>query len=446
MPKHTASTQPSLVQPAIDKSNGTADAPPQVTKLSDLVHQQLQQAFTVAHIDPALQAILREPKNEIIVHFPTRLTDGSLELVKGYRVQHNNTLGPFKGGCRFHPDVHLDECRALASWMTWKCALQNLPFGGGKGGVQIDPKRYNTAELRRITRRFVHALGTNIGPDWDIPAPDIGTNAQIMDWMMDTYSTLAGARDKQTAKGVVTGKSIACGGSPGREEATGRGVTYCIIQWAKERNIALQGATLALQGFGNVGSHAAQTLCDLGVRLVAVGDHSGTWHNPEGINPYALALHVQKQGQIKGYPAGESVSRDAFFATPCDFFIPAALQLQIAAKEARCMRCRVVVEAANGPTNQEGEQILLQRGIEVLPDILVNSGGVVVSYFEWMQNKRNEVWSLQEVREKLEQRITHTYHLVTDKARQLHSDRRTAAYVIAVQRLQEVYVRRGIWP
>ncbi|MEM7495036.1 MAG: Glu/Leu/Phe/Val dehydrogenase [Myxococcota bacterium] len=446
MPKRTALTQPSLAQPTTDKPNEAGRASSQTTKLSDLVRRQLQQAFTIARIDPALQTILREPKNEIIVHFPVRRADGSLELVKGYRVQHNNTLGPFKGGFRFHPDVHLDECRALASWMTWKCALQNLPFGGGKGGVQIDPARYDEAELRRITRRFVHALGTNIGPDWDIPAPDIGTNAQVMDWMMDTYANLAAARDKQTAKGVVTGKSIPCGGSPGREEATGRGVTCCIMQWAKEHNVNLQGATLALQGFGNVGSHAAQTLWRLGVSLTTVGDHSGTWHNPEGINPYKLAQHVQEHGQIRGYPAGKPISRDEFFAIPCDLFIPAALQLQIGAEEARRMHCRLVVEAANGPTTQEGERILLERGIDVLPDILVNSGGVIVSYFEWLQNKQNEIWNLQEVREKLEQRITHTYHLVADKARQLRSDRRTAAYVIAVQRLQEVYTRRGIWP
>jgi glutamate dehydrogenase (NAD(P)+) len=417
-----------------------------VDNLFHLAEEQLKRAFTIVSLDASLKTILAQPKNELIINFPVKLTTGHVQLFKGYRVQHNNILGPFKGGFRYHQDVYLDECKALSTWMTWKCALQNIPFGGGKGGVKFNPSEYNIEDLERITRRFTHALGSNIGPDWDVPAPDMGTNAQIMDWMMDTYSNMVAAQDKQAVKGVVTGKSVVCGGTPGREEATGRGLVHCISQWAKEKNFNLAGSTLAVQGFGNVGSHTAMILSRMGVSLIAVGDHTGYFIHPEGFNPYKLAEYSRINRSLKGYPGGEQISREEFFATPCDIMVPAAMELQIRAQEAKALSCKVVVEAANGPTDLEGEDILEKRGIDLLPDILANSGGVVVSYFEWLQNKRSESWDIADVRARLERRMIQTYQLASDKARALGQNLRMAAYVIALERLQEVYSRRGIWP
>ncbi len=414
--------------------------------LFELADKQLEKAFGHTTIDPSLKSILKQPKNEIIIHFPVKLSNGKVEMFKGYRVQHNNIFGPFKGGIRYHQDVYLDECKALASWMTWKCALQSIPFGGGKGGIKFNPKDYSADDLEHITRRFTHALGTNIGPEWDVPAPDVGTNAQIMDWMMDTYSNIVSMLDKQAVKRVVTGKSIICGGSPGREEATGRGIVHCITQWASENRLSLAGAKLALQGFGNVGSNTAQILSNLGVKLVAVGDHTGCIKNPEGLNPFKLAEYTKSNGSLTGYPGGTSISRDEFFATQCDIFVPAALELQVCEHEAKLMNCKVVVEGANGPTNLDGDRILAEKGIPVVPDILANSGGVIVSYFEWLQNKRSEQWDIEDVRTRLETRMKATYQQVSEKSKKLSIDMRTASYVIALERLQEVYTRRGIWP
>lgn len=424
----------------------TSDEAIKQENLFELADRQLENAFQSSKIDDSLRMILKQPKNEIIIHFPVKLSTGKVEMFKGYRVQHNNILGPFKGGIRFHQNVYLNECKALAAWMTWKCALQNIPFGGGKGGIKFDPRAYNTEDIEHITRRFTHALGTNIGPEWDVPAPDMGTNAQIMDWMMDTYSNIVNMSDKQAVKRVVTGKSLVCGGSPGREEATGRGIVHCITQWANENRFSLPGATLAVQGFGNVGSNTAQILSRMGVSLIAVGDHTGYWRHPEGFNPYKLSEYVKERRSLDGYPGGQAISRDEFFASKCDIFIPAALELQICEHEAKLMNCKVVVEGANGPTDLEGEKILLSKDIQVVPDILANSGGVVVSYYEWLQNKRSETWDIEDVRARLETRMKHTYQEASDKARQHHVDMRTACYLIALERLQEVYTRRGIWP
>lgn len=417
----------------------TADEAIKQENLFELADQQLEKAFLATQIGESLKAILKQPKNEIIIHFPVKLSNGKVEMFKGYRVQHNNILGPFKGGIRYHQNVYLNECKALASWMTWKCALQNIPFGGGKGGIKFNPNDYNQEDIEHITRRFTHALGTNIGPEWDVPAPDVGTNSQTMDWMMDTYSNIVSMSDKQAVKRVVTGKSLVCGGSPGREEATGRGIVHCITQWAQENNFALSGATLALQGFGNVGSNTAQILSKLGVKLIAVGDHTGYWRHPEGFDPYKLKL-------LSDYPGGQAISRDEFFSTPCDIFIPAALELQVCEHEAKLINCKVLIEAANGPSNLEAEKILQDKNIPIVPDILANSGGVVVSYYEWLQNKRSETWDIEDVRTRLETRMKHTYQQASDKARQLQVNMRTACYVIALERLRDVYARRGIWP
>jgi len=439
--------EPNLPAIKIEENTNTEhDAPKNADNLFLLAEEQLKNAFKVVSIDSSLERILSQPKNEIIIHFPVRLTSGKVVLFKGYRVQHNNILGPFKGGFRYHHDVYLDECKALSTWMTWKCALQQLPFGGGKGGIKFDPSQHNIEDLERITRRFTHSLGSNIGPDWDIPAPDMGTNAQIMDWMMDTYSNMVSAAEKQTVKGVVTGKSIICGGIPGREEATGRGIVHCLSEWAREKHLNLAGATLAVQGFGNVGSHTAMILSRMGVSLIAVGDHAGYYYHSEGFNPYKVAEYTRINRNLRGYPGGEPISRDEFFQIKCDILVPAATELQIRKKEALSLNCRVVIEGANGPTDLEAEEILLKRNIDIIPDILANSGGVVVSYFEWIQNKRSEIWDISEVRNQLERRMLHSYQAVSEKSRELKIGMRTAAYALALDRLQEVYSRRGIWP
>lgn len=407
---------------------------------------QLERGMEAIRLNADISAILSQPKNEVMIHFPVRLASGEVRLFKGYRVQHNNALGPFKGGMRYHQGVHLDECKALAAWMTWKCALQRIPYGGAKGGVKFDPRQFGQDDLERITRRFTHALGDNIGPEWDIPAPDMGTNAQTMDWMMDTYVNIVGSKDRQAVRRVVTGKSLICGGSRGREAATGQGVVYCIEEWARTKRVALDGATLAIQGFGNVGSHTAKILARMGVSLVAVGDHTGYYANAEGFNPHKLAEYTKSTGSLEGYPGGKPISREAFFAIDCDILVPAALELQIGEDEARVMRAKVVVEAANGPTDIQGDRILRKRNIDVIPDILANSGGVIVSYYEWLQNKRSETWDLDEVQMKLESRMKRTYGYVVEKMGELGTDMRTTCYAIALERLRDVYGQRGIWP
>lgn len=414
--------------------------------LFSVAQAQLERGATAINLDGWVATILSQPKNEVIIHFPVKLSNGEIKLFKGYRVQHNNALGPFKGGMRYHQSVHLDECKALAAWMTWKCALQRIPYGGAKGGLKFNPSEYSKDDLERITRRFTHALGDNIGPEWDIPAPDMGTNAQTMDWMMDTYTNMTSSKDRQAVRRVVTGKSIICGGSQGREGATGQGVVYCIQEWAKEKRFRLDGATLALQGFGNVGSHTARILSRMGVSLVAVGDHTGYYKNPEGFNPHKLTDYVKQNRSLEGYPGGQKISRQEFFATECDILVPAALELQIGLEEAKAIRAKVVVEAANGPTDLEGERVLLERGIDLVPDILANSGGVIVSYYEWLQNKRSESWDAEEVESRLERRMKRTYAYVQDRMRDLKTDMRTACYAIALERLRDIYTSRGLWP
>jgi glutamate dehydrogenase (NAD(P)+) len=429
-----------------------ADQPPvgseqhKSQNLFEVAQAQLERGIKAIKLDDDIATILLQPKNELIINFPVKLSNGTTKLFKGYRVQHNNILGPFKGGMRYHQDVYLDECKALASWMTWKCALQKIPYGGAKGGLKFNPREYGKEDLERITRRFTHALGSNIGPEWDIPAPDVGTNSQTMDWMMDTYVNINATNDRQAVRRIVTGKSLACGGSKGREEATGQGVVYCIEEWVERRRMKLDGATLSVQGFGNVGSNTARILARKGVSLLAVGDHTGYYGNPEGFNPHKLAEFVKAKGSLEGYPGGKKLSRDEFFATEVDIFVPAALELQITAHEAKIMKCKVVVEGANGPTDLEGERILSEKGIDLIPDILANSGGVIVSYYEWLQNKRSEGWEHDEVLAKLEKRMKSTYGYVVDRMHDLKVDMRTACYAVGLERIRDVYRARGIWP
>jgi glutamate dehydrogenase (NAD(P)+) len=330
--------------------------------------------------------------------------------------------------------------------MTYKCALHEIPFGGAKGGIKFSPSAHSQSELERITRRFTFELGNNIGPEHDIPAPDVGTNAQTMAWMMDTFVSFTAADNRQANRGVVTGKPLACGGSHGRAAATGQGVVHCITEWAREKRFDLNGATYAVQGFGNVGSNTAKILARTGASMIAVGDWKGYIHNGEGINPFKLSEYIAKSGSVVDYPGSQAMSRDEFFALQTDILVPAALELEIGEKEARAARCKMIVEAANGPTDNNADAILAERGIDVIPDILANSGGVAVSYYEWLQNKRSEIWDLEDVEDRLAKRMKRTYAHVMEYAAQHKCDWRTAAFCIALDRVAKTYIDRGIFP
>lgn len=411
-----------------------------------VAQHQFEKAADFCNLSPHIRLILSQPKNELIVNFPVKLDNGEYRLFKGYRVQHNNVLGPYKGGMRYHEEVTLDEVKALAAWMTYKSALHDIPFGGGKGGIKFTPRDFSAGELERITRRFTYALGSNIGPDHDIPAPDVGTNAQIMVWMMDTFMSLAGSENMHSARGVVTGKTLAAGGSHGREAATGQGIVHCIVEWARDNRFDLNGATFAVQGFGNVGSNTAKILARTGASMTVAGDWKGYIANGEGINPFKLSEHVARAGTVVGYPGTHAISREQFFGTEVDIVIPAALELEIGVAEARLMKAKVIVEGANGPTDPRAEPILTEKGIHLIPDILANSGGVAVSYFEWLQNKRSEVWDLEEVEERLARRMKRTYLAVSEYAATRRCDWRTAAMCIALGRISKAYSERGIFP
>lgn len=414
--------------------------------LFDTALKQFGRAADVLELDPGVRRILEHPKNEITVHFPVRMDDGRIETFAGYRVQHNDTLGPFKGGLRYHPQVDADEVRALAAWMTWKCAVADVPFGGAKGGIQIDPGAYSASEIERITRRFVFALGDNIGPEYDIPAPDVNTNAQIMAWILDTYLSTRPAHERQRNLHVVTGKPVAAGGIVGRDKATGQGVVFAIEHWARENHVDLNGLAFMVQGFGNVGSWVAKLMVQRGARLVAVEDVTGAVRNERGIDPEALQTHVRAHGGVGGYPHAAEISHRDFMSTDVAVFVPAALENQITATTAPWLKVRLVVEAANGPTSADGDEALQRRGIEVLPGILCNSGGVIVSYFEWLQNMRHETWQLEEVDARLHRMITTAYHAVRQTQKDAKVDLRTAAYMVAIRRLERVYRERGIFP
>jgi glutamate dehydrogenase (NAD(P)+) len=415
--------------------------------LYQMAASQFTRAAETMGLDPNLRTILSQPKNEIIVNFPVRMDDGTFRLFKGYRIQHNNILGCYKGGIRYHPQVHLDEVKALAAWMTWKCSLAGLPFGGGKGGIQIDPTKFSASELERITRRFTHALGTNIGPDFDVPAPDVGTNAQTMVWMMDTYVNTFGAAQKNVLRHVVTGKTISSGGSEGREEATGRGVVYTIAAWAQAKRVDLSKSTFTVQGFGNVGSFAAKILCaEHGSTLLAAQDHTGTVHNAKGLDAEALSQWVRDHKGVAGFPGGEAMAAADFWRVKADVIIPAALEAQLTSVNAKDVQCRLVAEGANGPTTPAADRILVDRGIDVIPDILCNSGGVIVSYYEWVQNKQGDMWYVDEVRAKLKRRITNAYDQFAAAKAAHRTDARNAAMIAALGRVAHAYKERGIFP
>ena len=422
--------------------------------LHETAVEQFQRAAEMIGMEGRYREILAHPKNEVSVNFPVQLDDGSWQMFRGYRIQHNNILGPYKGGMRFHPDVDLDEVSALAAWMTFKCSLVGLPLGGAKGGVTIDPLQYSEAELQRLVRRFTHALGNNIGPDHDIPAPDVGTNSQMMDWIMDTFTNLAGPANRHAVKGVVTGKSLSTGGSVGREEATGRGVLYVLRHWCGETDQRLDELRIAVQGFGNVGGHFARLAAEVGCTIVAVGDHTGTVAIDDGagggLDVEALWRWVGDNGGVAGFDAAtdqvSALGSEELFGADCDVFVPAALENQVTAERARRMQARLVVEAANGPTTPEAECVLADAGVDLVPDILANAGGVIVSYCEWLQNKTASVWTAEAVDERLRTLLWDASDKVAAAMVELGCSRREAAYAVSLRRLEDVYDRRDIFP
>ncbi|HPA90554.1 MAG TPA: Glu/Leu/Phe/Val dehydrogenase [Quisquiliibacterium sp.] len=385
---------------------------------------------------------LRRPKRALIVDVPIELDDGRVAHFEGFRVQHNLSRGPGKGGVRFHPDVTLEEVMALAAWMTIKNAAVNLPYGGAKGGVRVDPSALSRKELERLTRRYTSEIGLIIGPEKDIPAPDVNTNAQIMAWMMDTYSANVGA----TATGVVTGKPIPIGGSLGRVKATGRGVFTVGRETARRIGLDLAGARVVVQGFGNVGSVAAERFAAAGARVIAVQDHTGTVYREAGLDIAALQQHVNRSGGVAGAPGTETLDGESFWQLPCEILIPAALEGQITGARAQRIDARFVLEGANGPTTQQADQILAERGVMVVPDVIANAGGVTVSYFEWVQDFSSFFWTEDEINARLERIIGGAFAHVWDTAQQLGVPLRTAAFVVACTRVLEARELRGLYP
>ncbi|MDF1662050.1 MAG: Glu/Leu/Phe/Val dehydrogenase [Planctomycetota bacterium] len=411
------------------------------------IQKSFKNASDICKLPHYVKTILKEPKNIIQVNFPVRLDNGKYKLFQGYRVQHNNLLGPFKGGIRYSPLVSLNEVKALAALMTWKCALVGLPLGGGKGGVKINPRDYSKDELMRVTRRFTHALGTNIGANYDIPAPDMGTNAQTMNWIMDTHLNTVGFANRSNHAGVVTGKSLACGGSEGREKATGQGLFYLIDAWSTRReNFDLSKASYIVQGFGNVGSTVSKLMSDRGARCLAISDHVTSISNPEGLDVDAVIKHCKEHNSVKGFPGAKEISKDDFWSTTADIAIPAAIECVITKDNAHLLDVKLIAEGANGPTTPSADEILAKKGIQVLPDLLANSGGVIVSYFEWTQNRNNETWELEEIDTRLKRRIIKAYHLALEAMKVYDTTLRIACFITALKRIEAAYDERGIFP
>jgi glutamate dehydrogenase (NAD(P)+) len=404
--------------------------------------EQLDRAADVVGLDDSMRAILSTCQREVTVSFPVEMDDGSVRVFTGHRVQHNTGPGPTKGGIRYHESVTLSEVKALAMWMTWKCAVVGLPYGGAKGGVTVNPKLLSQAELQNLTRRYTTEIQFMIGPNQDIPAPDINTNAQIMAWIMDTYSMNVG----YSVPGVVTGKPIALGGSRGRTEATGRGVVFAIQEAAPKINMDLSTATAVVQGFGNVGSVAAKLLHESGVKVVGIGEVDGSIYNANGIDIPALILEKARTGHIDEFPDVERISNRDLLEMPCDILVPAAIENQIDAENAPKIKARMIVEGANGPTSPEADDIIQDRGIMLLPDIFANAGGVTVSYFEWVQALQAFPWTEQQVNERLKQIMQDSFVAVYETSAKHKVNMRTGAMVYAVKRVAEFTQLRGIYP
>ncbi|HEV7966609.1 MAG TPA: Glu/Leu/Phe/Val dehydrogenase [Candidatus Acidoferrales bacterium] len=407
-----------------------------------IAQMQFDMAAEYLKLDPGLRQILRTPKRVMEVSIPVKLDNGQTKVFTGFRVQHNVSRGPAKGGLRYHPNVTLDEVKALAAWMTWKTATVNLPYGGAKGGIVCDPKRMSKGELERMTRRYAAEIQPIIGPEVDIPAPDVYTDAQTMAWIMDTYAMTVG----HAAPGVVTGKPVSIGGSEGRTDATGRGVLYVVEEACKVKKINLRGASVAIQGFGNVGSAVARLFAEKKAKIVAISDSRGGVHNPRGIDPLRALRYKERSGTVVGMPGASRISNDELLALKCDILVPAALENVITLHNAEQIKAKIVAEAGNGPTTPHADEILSRKGVFVVPDILANAGGVTVSYFEWAQDLQGFFWQVQEVNSKLEFVMRRAFHDVHETMRKFHVYPRAAAYILAVGRVADATLVRGLFP
>ena len=407
-----------------------------------VAQHQFDLAAEMLNLDPGLRRVLREPRRELTVTFPVKMDDGSVEVFTGYRVQHNLGRGPAKGGIRYHQDVTLDEVKALAMWMTWKCAVVGIPYGGGKGGVIVDPKKLSKKELEGLSRRFFTEIEVLVGPERDIPAPDVNTNAQVMAWFMDTYSMHVG----HTVPGVVTGKPISLGGSEGRNEATARGCVFTIVEAARHLKMDLRQAKVAVQGFGNAGAIAATLMADEGATIVAVSDSQGGIRNMAGLDINRVHQWKAEHGTVVGFPGADAITNPEVLETRCDVLIPAALENQITMRNAHKIKAKIVAEAANGPTTPEADEILYEHGVFLIPDILCNAGGVTVTYFEWVQDLNRDHWTETEVNDKLKTIMVQAFGEVLAASESNGVNMRTGAYLNAVQRVADATALRGLYP
>jgi glutamate dehydrogenase (NAD(P)+) len=436
----SATTNGNGARPAIERGPATVPAPGAAALAAALA--QFDAAADHLGLEPSLRTVLRMPQREYTVRFPVTRDDGRVDVLTGYRVQHNLARGPAKGGLRFHHATDLDEVRALAMWMTWKCALVNAPFGGAKGGVTVDPRALSEREKEAVTRRFATELEGVISPDKDIPAPDVGTNAQTMAWIMDTVSMHRG----YSVPGVVTGKPVSLGGSEGRADATGQGVVYTIEDACRRLGMELRGASVAVQGFGNVGEASARLLHRAGARIVAITDVGGGVYDAGGLDPVLLRRHLQETGSIAGAPGTRPIENDELFALPVDILVLAALEGQITEHNAATVRSKILAEGANGPVEPAADPILQHNGVHVIPDILCNAGGVIVSYFEWVQNREARFWTLDEINGRLREIIVGAAEAVHRRAEEDELPPRLAAHVLAVERVAEATRLRGLYP
>ena len=411
------------------------------SETSDMAVQQFDVAASKLGIDANVAARLRRPDRAMIVSVPTRMDDGRVQVFTGYRVQHNDVLGPFKGGIRYHPAVNLGEVSALAMWMTWKCSLVGLPLGGAKGGIACDPAHLSSSELQSMTRRFTAEILNIIGPEVDVPAPDMGTNEQVMAWIMDTYSQHKG----HAVPEIVTGKPVAIGGTLGRREATGRGVVYMIIEAARYLGIDLSKCTAAVQGFGNVGSVAVKELANIGVKIIGVSDRTGGFVDTKGLPVDKLLEVADKNHSLEGCPYGDKISNAEVLELKCDILVPAAIEMQITEKNAARVQCRILAEGANGPTTPEADAILHDKGVFLIPDILANAGGVVVSYFEWVQDLQNFFWNEAEVSNKLREILVKAFQEVLAMSQKQSVNMRLAALMIGIDRVVRAMLWRGLY-
>jgi glutamate dehydrogenase (NAD(P)+) len=407
-----------------------------------IAHRQFDKAVRYVNLKAGIAEYLRTPKRELIVNFPVEMDDDSVRVFTGYRVHHNTALGPTKGGIRYHPSVSLDEVRALAMWMTWKCAVVGLPYGGAKGGVICDPKALSVRELENLTRRYATEISVLMSPQGDIPAPDVGTGEREMAWIMDTYSMHRG----YSVPAVVTGKPLAIGGSLGRNEATGRGVTVTTLEALKRKNMAVEGARVVVQGFGKVGAPAAYLIEERGAKVIAVGDAQGGVYNPQGLNVRDLLAYASAQGTVAGYKKAEPITNADLLELECEVLMPCALENQITGTNAPRVRAKIIAEGANGPLTPEADEILTNKDVFIIPDILCNAGGVTVSYFEWVQDLQSFFWGEDEINERLRQIMVRSFNQVLRVAYEKKVDTRTAAQIFAIQRVAEAVLIRGIYP